>query len=64
MVLLFGRTETTDPPTFGIVIFRAASPAEARGILVDDPAMRAGVMRGEVSPFRVVGVGPGVASAV
>jgi uncharacterized protein YciI len=58
VVLLFGRTQTTDAATFGIVIFRAASPAEAERRMADDPAVRARVMRGELFPFRVAGVSP------
>src|SRR5262245_10112082 len=57
IVLLFGRTQTTDAATFGIVIFRAASLDEAHQVMADDPAVRAGVMRAEVFPFHVVGVG-------
>jgi uncharacterized protein YciI len=56
VVLLFGRTQTTDPGTFGIVIFRAGSPAEAERRMANDPAVRAGVMRAELFPFRVAGV--------
>ena len=62
VVLLFGRTQTTDAATFGIVIFRAGSPDEAQQVMEDDPAVRARVMRGEVFPFRVVGVGPGLST--
>ena len=61
---LFGRTQTTDAWTFGIVIFRAESAEAARRIMADDPAVAAGVMRDEVFPVRVVGVGPGLASPV
>jgi uncharacterized protein YciI len=57
VVLLFGRTQTTDPGTFGIVILRAASPAEAERRMADDPAVRAGVMRGDLFPFRIAGLG-------
>jgi hypothetical protein len=32
VVLPFGRTQTTDAATFGIVIFRAGSPDEARQV--------------------------------
>jgi uncharacterized protein YciI len=60
VVLLFGRTQTTDPGTFGIVIFRAASSAEAGQLMADDPAVRAGVMRAELFPFRVAGASPGL----
>lgn len=62
VVLLFGRTQTTDPGTFGIVIFRADSPDAARQIMADDPVVRAHVMRAEVFPFRIVGVGPGLSA--
>lgn len=60
VVLLFGRTQTTDAATFGIVIFRADSADEARRIMEEDPAVRAGVMRADLFPFRVAGVGPGL----
>ena len=53
VVLFFGRTLTTDAATFGIVVFRAESPEAARRIMADDPAVAAGVMRGEVFPFRI-----------
>jgi hypothetical protein len=59
VVQLFGRTQTTDPSTFGIVIFRAGSPAEARRIMKDDPAVRARVVRAQLVPFRIAGVGSG-----
>jgi uncharacterized protein len=61
VVLLFGRTQTTDAATFGIVIFRAASLDEARQVMADDPAVHASVMRAEVFPFHLVGVGPALA---
>jgi uncharacterized protein YciI len=62
VVLLFGRTQTTDTATLGIVIFRAGSSDEAQQVMDDDPAVRARVMRGEVFPFRVVGVGSGLST--
>lgn len=62
VVLLFGRTATADAATFGIVILRADSMDTARRVMADDPAVRAGVMRGELFPFRLVGVGPGLAA--
>ena len=46
-----GRTRTWDASTFGIVIFRAAAAEEARRVMTDAPAIRAGVMRGEGFPF-------------
>jgi uncharacterized protein YciI len=62
-VLLFGRTQTTDAATFGIVILRADSPEAARRIMAEDPAVRAGVMRAELFPFRIAGVSPRLARA-
>jgi uncharacterized protein len=61
-VLLFGRTQTTDAATFGIVIFRADSADEASRIVDEDPAVRASVMRAELFPFRVAGVGSGLSA--
>jgi uncharacterized protein YciI len=60
-VLLFGRTQTTDAATFGIVILRVDSPGAARRIMAEDPAVRAGVMRAELFPFRIAGVSPRLA---
>ena len=53
VVLLAGRTQNTDPSAFGIVIFRAASEAAARAILNDDPAVKEGVMRAELFPYKI-----------
>jgi hypothetical protein len=41
------------------VIFRAGSPAEARRIMKDDPAVRARAVRAQLVPFRIAGVGSG-----
>lgn len=53
VVILAGRTLNTDPSSFGIVIFQAESDQDARGIMQADPAVRAGVMRAELFPYRV-----------
>jgi uncharacterized protein YciI len=55
VVVLFGRTQTTDASTFGLVIFRAGSPIEAQQVMADDPAVRTGVMRADLFPFRIAG---------
>src|SRR3712207_7644474 len=39
--------------TFGIVVVEAASEAEARTLMEADPSVKAGVMTGEVLPFRL-----------
>jgi uncharacterized protein YciI len=52
-VLLAGRTLNDDASTFGLVIYRAPDEAAARAVMEGDPAVRAGVMRAELFPYRV-----------
>jgi uncharacterized protein len=52
-VILAGRTLTPDEECFGIVIFRAASEAEALQIMRNDPAVREGVMVAQLFPYRI-----------
>jgi uncharacterized protein YciI len=58
VVVLAGRTLTTDERTFGIVILAAASEAAARDLMDADPAVRHGVMRAKLYPFRIALGGP------
>jgi uncharacterized protein YciI len=53
VVMLAGRTLNTDTSSFGIVIFKAEDEMEAARIFADDPAVKAGVFRGELFPFSV-----------
>lgn len=53
IVLLAGRTLTTDERTFGIVVFEADDEVAARERMGGDPAVARGVMRAELWPFRV-----------
>jgi uncharacterized protein YciI len=55
-VLLFGRTQNSDASTFGIAIFRADSEDEAYSIMKSDPAVKDGVMRAELYPYKVAGL--------
>lgn len=55
-VLLFGRTQNSDGTTFGIAVFRAESEDEARSIMNNDPAVKGGVMRAELYPYKVAGL--------
>ena len=53
VVLMAGRTVDTGAATWGIVVFQAASPAEAEAVMRADPAIAQGVMRSELFPYRV-----------
>jgi uncharacterized protein YciI len=53
VVLMAGRTVDTGLDTWGIVVFQAASLAEAEGVMRADPAIARGVMTGELFPYRV-----------
>jgi uncharacterized protein YciI len=39
--------------TFGVVIFRAASEADAQAFMANDPSVKANVMMAELHPLRV-----------
>jgi uncharacterized protein YciI len=56
VVLVFGRTQNNDSSTFGIVIFRAESEDAARSIMNNDPAVKKGIMRAELFPYKVYGL--------
>ena len=56
VVLVFGRTQNKDSSTFGIVIFRADSDEAARSIVNNDPAVKRGVVRAELFPYKVGGL--------
>jgi len=53
VVILAGRTLNTDENSFGIVIIQAATEDEAKEIVNNDPAVRQGVMRAELYPYRI-----------
>jgi uncharacterized protein YciI len=53
VVFMAGRTLTADEKTFGIVIFQAATEAEASALMQNDPAVKLGVMKAELFPYRV-----------
>jgi uncharacterized protein YciI len=53
VMILYGRTQTADEDTFGLVIFRAESEESAREIMENDPAVKKGVMRATMYPYRV-----------
>lgn len=57
VMLLVGRTQNNDEDTFGIVIFQADSEASAQQIMNNDPAVKKGVMRADLFPFRIALVG-------
>ena len=53
VVLMAGRTLDTGPATWGIVVFQAATLAEAQAVMHADPAIARGVMRSELSAYRL-----------
>ncbi|HEY9074895.1 MAG TPA: YciI family protein [Anaerolineaceae bacterium] len=52
-VMLAGRTLDGAPDVFGMVLFWAESEAEARALMLADPAVAQGVMRADLHPFQV-----------
>jgi len=57
VVVLAGRTLTTDEHSFGIVVFRANTLNQAQAIMGSDPAVDRGVMRAELYPYRIALLG-------
>ena len=53
MVELAGRTQNADETAFGLVVFRAESETAARQIMLEDPAVKHGVMTASLYPYRV-----------
>jgi uncharacterized protein YciI len=53
VVLLAGRTLNTDPSAFGIVIFEASSEADADRVMTEDPAVREGIFKATLFPYRI-----------
>jgi uncharacterized protein len=53
ILILAGRTLNTDESSFGIAIFNAESETQAEAIMQADPAVRGGVMRAALFPYRV-----------
>lgn len=54
-VTLFGRT-THDDRVFSMVLVNTGIEDEARRIMLADPVVAGGVMRGELFPFRITGM--------
>lgn len=53
IVLLAGRTLHTDETSHGLVIMEANSEEDARPLMENDPAVKAGIFRAELFPFSV-----------
>jgi uncharacterized protein YciI len=54
LIVLVGRTLTTDENTMGLTVFRAESENDARRIMNEDPAVQKGIMTATLYPFKVV----------
>lgn len=53
IVQFAGRTQTEDEHTMGLVVFRAEDDTAARAVMEADPAVREGVMRATLFPYRI-----------
>ncbi len=53
VVKLAGRTLTVDEDAFGIIVFLAETEEQAAQLVANDPAVKEGVMRAQLFPFRV-----------
>ncbi len=63
IVFMAGRTPNIRERTFGIVIFEVMNEAAAVDLMQNDPAVKQGVMKAELFPYRVAlwsVKGPGV----
>lgn len=60
VVLLAGRTQTTDEATFGIVVLQADSESTAREIMDNDPAVLNDIMNAQLFPYQSAVVSPGI----
>jgi uncharacterized protein YciI len=60
IVLLSGRTQTSDDATFGIVILKADSESSAVKIMKNDPAVKHGVMSAELFPYKISTLSPSI----
>ncbi|ARI75983.1 YciI family protein [Halobacillus mangrovi] len=52
-VVMAGRTTNEDASQFGIVIFYATNAQEAEHMMNEDPAIKKGIMKGELFPFKI-----------
>ena len=57
VAFLVGRTQTTDPGTIGLAIFRAEDEEAAALIAQHDPAVAGGVFSFEVRPYAIALLG-------
>lgn len=53
VLVLAGRTLNTDSSSFGIIILNAESERAAREVMENDPAVKSGVMKAQLFPYRV-----------
>ena len=52
VVILAGRTQTTDYSSFGIVLLKAETMEAARQVMLNDPAVKNNVFRAELYPYK------------
>ena len=52
-VVLAGRTLNKGEDKFGIVILEVDSEKEAKNIMINDPAVKSGLMSAELFPYKI-----------
>ncbi len=52
-LVLAGRSTTEDERVFGLALLDVADEAEARALMLADPAVANGLMMAELFPFRI-----------
>jgi len=63
VVLLAGRTLHTDETSHGLVLMKVDSEKQARFLMENDPAVKAGIFRAELFPFSVALVSKNILQA-
>jgi uncharacterized protein len=51
-LIIAGRTLNMDPEGFGLVILEVDSEAEATELMNNDPAVKGGIMKAKIFPYR------------
>jgi uncharacterized protein YciI len=53
VIFMAGRTQNIGQRTFGIVVFEAVTESAVMALMQNDPAVKLGVMKAKLFPYRV-----------